>query len=47
MGNGKVHKAFLPAGYVPIGMKEYGGIIYVASYNPINNLSQVGCFPSP
>ena len=28
-------------------MKEYGGIIYVASYNPITNKSQIGSFPSP
>ena len=47
MGNGKVHKAFLPAGYQPVGMKEYGGIIYVAAYNPITNKSQIGSFPSP
>jgi len=28
-------------------MKEYGGIIYVAAYNPITNKSQIGSFPSP
>jgi len=39
MGNGRVESAFLPPGYVPIGMKEYGGIIYIASYNPITNKS--------
>jgi hypothetical protein len=21
-------------GFVPVGMKEYGGILYIASYNP-------------
>lgn len=47
MGNGRVETAFLPSGYVPVGVKEYGGIIYVASYNPIKNQSQIGCFPSP
>jgi hypothetical protein len=47
MGNGRVESAFLPNGYVPVGMKEYGGIIYIASYNPITNKSQLGCFPSP
>lgn len=35
MGNGRVETAYLPAGYVPVGIKEYGGIIYVASYNPL------------
>lgn len=47
MGNRRVDNAFLPAGYQPVGMKEYGGIIYVAAYNPITNKSQIGSFPSP
>ena len=47
MGNGRVESAYLPSGYVPIGIKEYGGIIYVASYNPITNRGQIGSFPSP
>lgn len=47
MGNGRVETAYLPSGYVPVGIKEYGGIIYVASYNPITNRSQIGSFPSP
>ena len=46
MGNRRVDNAFLPAGYQPVGMKEYGGIIYVAAYNPITNRSQIGSFPS-
>jgi hypothetical protein len=33
LGNGKVDAAFLPAGYIPLGMKEYGGIVYVVSKN--------------
>jgi len=36
-GNGRIEKAYLPPGYIPIGMKEYGGIIYIASYNPLTN----------
>ena len=47
MGNGRVESAYLPAGYVPVGVKEHGGIIYVASYNPLNNKGQIGSFPSP
>ena len=47
MGNRKVDNAYLPAGYQPVGIKEHGGIIYVASYNPITNKSQIGSFPSP
>ena len=47
MGNGKVESAHLPAGYVPVGMTEFGGIIYVASHNPLTGQSQIGSFPSP
>lgn len=47
MGNGKVHTAYLPSGYVPVGIKEHGGIIYVASLNPQTNKGQIGSFPSP
>lgn len=47
MGNARVENAKLPPGYIPVGMKEYGGIIYIACYNPTTNKSQIGCFPSP
>lgn len=47
MGNGRVESAYLPSGYVPIGVKESGGIIYIASYNPLTNKGQIGSFPSP
>lgn len=47
MGNGRVESAFLPEGYIPVGVCEFGGIIYIASYNPQDNLCQIGSFPSP
>lgn len=47
MGNGKVYKAELPEGYVPLGTTELGGIIYIVSYNPFTNRCQIGSFPSP
>nr|DAR60396.1 MAG TPA: hypothetical protein [Caudoviricetes sp.] len=47
LGNGRVETAKLPTGFVPVGVKEYGGIIYVASHNPQTNQNQIGCFPSP
>lgn len=47
VGNGRVKTARLPAGYIPVGLKEYGGIIYIASYNPLTGKSQLGSFPSP
>lgn len=47
MGNAKVESAYLPTGFVPVGMQEFGGIVYVASYNPFTKESQIGSFPSP
>ena len=47
MGNGRIETAYLPEGYVPVGTCEFGDIIYIVSYNPITNKSQIGCFPSP
>jgi hypothetical protein len=32
---------------MPVGTCEYGGIVYIVSYNPLENKSQIGCFPSP
>lgn len=46
-GNGRVETAYLPEGYIPVGTCEFGDIIYIASYNPLTNKSQIGCFPSP
>jgi hypothetical protein len=47
MGNGRVETAYLPEGFVPVGTCSLGGIIYVASYNPLTGISQIGSFPSP
>lgn len=47
MGNAKLENVHLPDGFEPVGIVEHGGVIYVASYNPITNLSQIGSFPSP
>ena len=47
MGNGRVETARLPEGYIPVGTCEFGDIIYIISYNPLTNKSQIGCFPSP
>ena len=46
-GNGKVRGCILPKDYIPLGMKEYGGIIYIASKNPFTGECQIGSFPSP
>lgn len=47
MGNGRVETAFLPTGFIPVGCCEFGDIIYIASYNPLEDKCQIGCFPSP
>jgi hypothetical protein len=39
MGNARVETAFLPEGYMPVGTCEYGGIIYIVSYNPLEDKS--------
>ena len=47
LGNAKVESAYLPCGYVPLGCREFGGVMYVVSYNPFTGKSQIGSFPSP
>lgn len=34
-------------GFVPVGMKEYGGILYIASYNQQTKEGELGTIPSP
>lgn len=46
MGNAKFG-AYLPGGYIPLGTTQLGGIVYVISYNPSSNKTQIGSFPSP
>lgn len=45
VGNSKITK--LKDGFVPIGLKEFGGILYIFSVNPDTNISEIGTFPSP
>ena len=47
LGNGRVEMAYLPNGYIPLGCRELGGIIYIVSYNPFTGKGQIGSFPSP
>lgn len=37
----------LPKGYIPIGMKEFGDIVYIISHNPISKETEIGSFPGP
>ena len=34
-------------GFVPVGMKEHGGVLYIASYNQETNEGELGTIPSP
>ena len=43
-GGGKVQ---LTTGFIPIGVKEHGGIIYIISNNPTTKETEIGSFPSP
>lgn len=47
MGNAHIPNAELPAGYMPLGTAELGGIMYIVAYNPFTNKCQIGSFPSP
>lgn len=41
------HVMGLNDGFIPVGMKEYGGILYIASYNPQTGDGELGTIPSP
>lgn len=47
MGNYPLPLAKLGANYIPVGVKEYGNTIYIVSYNPIDQMCQIGSYPSP
>lgn len=46
MGNYKFTYGSLNDGYVPIGIKEHANILYIVSYNPIEDKVEIGSFPS-
>ena len=37
----------LPDGYIPMGVKEHGGVIYFVLRNEKDGRTQIGSFPSP
>ncbi len=37
----------LSEGFIPIGVKVYNDVMYIASYNPETGKSELGSFPSP
>lgn len=46
-GNYPLKHCRLKPNYIPVGVKEYGDILYIVSYNPINKNVEVGSYPSP
>lgn len=47
MGNYELKNAKLPDGYIPMGMREYQGVLYLVLMNPLTHKVQVGSYPSP
>ena len=45
-GNIEVPGCILPKNYIPVGIKEYKGILYIVSYNPDDLKLEIGSFPS-
>lgn len=46
-GNYKLQGSELSKDFMPVGIASYGDILYVVSYNPITQESEIGSFPSP
>ena len=47
MGNYPLKNCKLKENYIPVGLKEYGDILYIVSYNPLDKKVEVGSYPSP
>lgn len=47
LGNARIENCRLKKDFIPLGMKEYGGVIYIVSHNPFTGESEIGSFPSP
>lgn len=46
-GNSKIDGAKLNPGFIPVGMKEHNGILYIVSHNPQTKENEIGTYPSP
>lgn len=45
-GNYPLKNCKLDKNYIPVGLKEYAGILYIVSYNPLTDEAQIGSYPS-
>lgn len=46
-GNFPLSDCKLKPNYIPVGIKEHGGILYIVSYNPLTEMEEIGTYPSP
>ena len=46
-GNYPLENCRLKPNYIPVGLKEYGDILYIVSYNPLDDSVEIGTYPSP
>lgn len=46
-GNYELKHCRLKPNYIPVGIKEYGDILYIVSYNPLDKHVEIGTYPSP
>ena len=46
-GNYPLEHCKLKPNYIPVGVKEYADTLYIVSYNPITNKTEIGSYPSP
>ena len=46
-GNYPLENCRLKPNYIPVGLKEYGDVLYIVSYNPLDNHVEIGTYPSP
>ena len=46
-GNYALTNCKLKSNYIPVGIKEYGDILYIVSYNPLDEHVEIGSYPSP
>lgn len=47
MGNYELENCKLKPNFIPVGIKGYGDILYIVSYNPITKQTEIGSYPAP
>lgn len=46
-GNYPLTNCKLEKNFIPVGIKEYGDILYIVSYNPLTTETEIGSYPAP